>query len=368
MKNAILFFAVVAVLATSYAVYTQMLAVHASRPNAQTELFSNASAQIVPGVPPQYSCPLLTSAPQKVNIVSLSGMTVYNISGVSDYVLQPGSTGSITYGYQSGVYTVSNKTVSEVIIRPQASSASIYTNATFYHQQQVEVNYTVGVVGGQVPSAVPEVAPNQTANTTAIDNSTTAVNVTSITNSTPVNVTSVNSTITNMTTSVNATSTNTTTINPISVPSIGPAVNATSNSTAPPSSQPADQNVSAITPLVPAPTSVQPVQYQACYDIPNVGTVCKDQGSSAAPAAQTEVSSVSYTHPGISSYITSAPSSGVGITTSATMTIATNSTTPTGTYWIVIAGGPCYGGQTALLTIGNSAYSGTVVQPKQPYS
>jgi hypothetical protein len=50
-----------------------------------------------------------------------------------------------------------------------------------------------------------------------------------------------------------------------------------------------------------------------------------------------------------------------------TMALTASQNTQQGTYWMTIAGGPCFGGQTVLLTVGKAPYAGTPVTSQNVY-
>lgn len=95
-------------------------------------------------------------------------------------------------------------------------------------------------------------------------------------------------------------------------------------------------------------------EYQLCFGSNETGSVCRY--SSSLPSTSTvRFNSTSYDHPGINtSYVTPA------LPDTKIISISTTYGAQQGTYWIAIAGGPCNGGQLALLTVGSAPYSGSV--------
>lgn len=103
-----------------------------------------------------------------------------------------------------------------------------------------------------------------------------------------------------------------------------------------------------------------------CLSVPNAGTTCSNQ--SAVPTSSTAiVNQTSSVHNGLASHVkkgaAKANSQAVPMNYS-TVSIASASSAPQGTYWMDIGGGPCYGGQTVLFTVGSSPYSGSVSAPQ----
>lgn len=99
-------------------------------------------------------------------------------------------------------------------------------------------------------------------------------------------------------------------------------------------------------------------EYNVCYTSPGVGTLCKYE--TAQPnSSYTLVSVASRSYPGIS-IKASALSTGAHpnhVDNLSILNVSASSGAPQGTYWMVIAGGPCEGGQEVLLTVGNSPYT-----------
>lgn len=102
----------------------------------------------------------------------------------------------------------------------------------------------------------------------------------------------------------------------------------------------------------------QSTMYKSCYTIPSTGTVCT-YGSSPPNPRFKMVNSVSLSHTGVSvqAYSKHVQYNPTVSGNFSILNISANSTSARGTYWMSIAGGPCYGGQLALLTIGNSPYA-----------
>jgi hypothetical protein len=92
-------------------------------------------------------------------------------------------------------------------------------------------------------------------------------------------------------------------------------------------------------------------RYRVCYSSPCLGTTCSYSSNSNAPSKN--VNAVSLMHRGVHANILRAKNSALNLT------ISTNASVASGTYWFTIGGGPCNGGYLALLTIGNAPYNGT---------
>ncbi len=199
---------------------------------AQAQPSSNtyASYQVSPGPQPYYSCPLLANPPANIIISNISGISAYNLNGITDYVLSPGHSGNITYG---------------VSTPDKPDTASLDTAISFSHEVQSKKNYSIEKEGAS--------------------------------------------------------------------------------------------------------------QYKICFSAGSGGTVCRF--SHTLPAASYAiVNTSSASHYGIYSYINTSTSKNGYVK----LSVNVSSSAQKGTYWINIAGGPCDGGQTALLTIGASEYSGNV--------
>lgn len=247
---------------------------------------SNTVQTISPGSEPFFSCPVIANAPVPISIISTSGITHYNVNGVADYVLSAGSTGTITYGFSSGVSQGNNGTVTVYTLN-SSSPSSLNLNASFYHSVQVSGTYSVTNL------------TNQSVNQTAVNQSSTNQSTNQ----------SINSNVTNQSTNQSA----------------------VNESTA---------------------------QYQVCYNITNVGRTCT-YNNTAPTAGSVTLNEVSDTHPGLTvGYNTI--STGIKTGPSRSMVLSSDQNTPQGTYWMTVGGGPCFGGKTVLLTVGNGPYSGSV--------
>ncbi len=195
---------------------------------AQPSSNTDVSYQVSPGPQPYYSCPLLTASPANIIVSNISVISAYNLNGITDYVLPPGHSGSITYKVNSN----------------KSDNIAVDASLSFSHEVQRMRNYSIEKESSS--------------------------------------------------------------------------------------------------------------RYKICFSA-GYGTVCRY--SHMPPAASYAiVNTSSASHDGIYSYINTSTSKNGYVK----LSINTSPSVQKGTYWINIAGGPCDGGQTALLTIGNSAYNGSV--------
>ncbi|EET90058.1 MAG: hypothetical protein LVQ97_00350 [Candidatus Micrarchaeales archaeon] len=93
----------------------------AYKPQLQSQ---SAAAEVLPGKLPTMLCPALFYQISS-NITGISGLYEYNVSGYKDFVLLPGSSGSINVSTRTGPPT------SRSIIYPP--NATVNNTATFYH-------------------------------------------------------------------------------------------------------------------------------------------------------------------------------------------------------------------------------------------
>ena len=77
-----------------------------------------------------------------ISVVKTSGISTYKINGVSDYVLPKGSKASIVYSTSTTGFIKSSNGVEGVGYASALQNTNQSYNLSFYHQSQVNENYT----------------------------------------------------------------------------------------------------------------------------------------------------------------------------------------------------------------------------------
>lgn len=102
--------------------------------------FQNSSLEeITPGSHPSVSCPASSDVPLSGLILNASEFKIYNLSGISDYIISPGNQGDITYQINRGnAHTnMQNHTIQ------MTKEVHITNDVVFYHEEEDTIHQKI---------------------------------------------------------------------------------------------------------------------------------------------------------------------------------------------------------------------------------